>query len=77
MSKSRITAKKYTGDDAYSWAVFIDGRPLVTGLVKSEVPYYKRLAQKRLDARENNQPSLREQKYAEEVAAGQHDGCDS
>lgn len=40
----RITARKYQGDDAGSWAVFVDGRPLVTGLTKSEVPYYKKQA---------------------------------
>lgn len=38
----RITARKYQGDDSYSWAVFVDGRPRMTGLSKSEVPYYKK-----------------------------------
>ena len=38
----KITARKYMGDDAYSWAVFVDGRPAVTGLSKREVPYYKK-----------------------------------
>ena len=37
----RVTAGKYQGDDEGSWAVFIDGRPFVTGLTRSEVPYYK------------------------------------
>lgn len=41
---SRITARKYGGDDAYSWAVFIDGKPMVTGLSRREVPYYKKEA---------------------------------
>jgi hypothetical protein len=40
--KLRITAKKYGGDDAYSWAVFVKGRPRMEGLGKSEVAYYKR-----------------------------------
>ena len=41
----KITARKYEGDDSASWAVFVDGRPVVTGLTKREVPYYKRLAE--------------------------------
>lgn len=44
----RVSAKKYQGDDHYSWAVFIDGIPFVTGLSKSEVPYYKNMAIERL-----------------------------
>jgi hypothetical protein len=44
MTKPKITAKKFGGDDAYSWAVFIDGRPAFTGLTRSEVPYYKKIA---------------------------------
>lgn len=42
--KYRITAKKYGGDDSYSWAVFIKGQPFVTGLSRGEVDYYKRRA---------------------------------
>jgi hypothetical protein len=34
---------RYEGDDAYSWAVLLDGRPIVTGLTKPEVLYYRRL----------------------------------
>lgn len=41
-TKKRVTAKKHMGDDLYSWAVFFDGYPVVTGLSKREVPYYKR-----------------------------------
>jgi len=37
------------GNDAGSWAVFIDGRPMVTGLTRDEVPYYKKEAQAILD----------------------------
>lgn len=48
MAKPKITAKKFGGDDAYSWAVFIDGRPAYTGLARSQVPYYKQLAEKGL-----------------------------
>lgn len=46
MKKPKITAKKYQGDDAGSWAVFIDGVPFVTGLTNSEVPHYKKQALK-------------------------------
>lgn len=42
--KPKITARKYLGDDALSWAVFIDGVPFVTGLSRREVPYYKKQA---------------------------------
>jgi len=48
----RITARKYLGDDAGSWAVFVDGLPFVAGLTRPEVAYYKRQAQESLDARE-------------------------
>lgn len=41
---AKITARKWDGDDAYSWAVFIDGKPMVTGLSRREVPYYKKQA---------------------------------
>jgi len=40
--KRGITAKKYMGDDEYSWAIFVNNRPIMTGLTRSEVPYYKR-----------------------------------
>lgn len=46
--KRRISASKYQGDDHYSWAVFIDGLPFVTGLAKDEVSYYKQRAVDRL-----------------------------
>ena len=40
--KRKITTAKYMGDDAYSWAVFVDGRPAVTGLSRSEAAYHKK-----------------------------------
>lgn len=40
--QQKITARKYGGDDAYSWAVFKNGNPIVTGLSRGEVDYYKR-----------------------------------
>ena len=45
MVKAKITARKYLGDDKYSWAVFRDGRPVVTGLTRREVAYYKKLVE--------------------------------
>jgi hypothetical protein len=44
----RVTARKFSGDDQHSWAVFIDGRPFVTGLGRSEVPYYRAKAIKKV-----------------------------
>lgn len=49
-NERRITARKFMGDDRHSWAVFVDGRPIVTGLGKSEVAYYKRIQLDRLNA---------------------------
>lgn len=45
MAKPKVTAKKYMGDDAYSWAVFIDGRPAFTGLCRSQVAHYRKVAE--------------------------------
>jgi len=41
MAKPKIIAKKYQGDDCYSWAVFRDGDPFITGLSRSEAKYYR------------------------------------
>lgn len=49
--KLGITAKKYGGDDEYSWAVFLKGRPQMTGLSKSEVDYYKRQIANHLESK--------------------------
>lgn len=40
--RSKITVGKYNGNDAYSWAVFVDDRPAVTGLSRAEVPYHRK-----------------------------------
>lgn len=50
-AKARVTTRKYMGDDGASWAVFVDGKPFVTGLTKSEVPYYRRQAWQKIDPR--------------------------
>ena len=43
-AKVKVTAKKYNGDDAYSWAIFRSDSnyPVVAGLHKTEVQYYKK-----------------------------------
>lgn len=43
MSKQRVTIRKYMGDDLYSWAVFVDGRPTYTGLSRGSARYYRDL----------------------------------
>ncbi len=48
----RITSRKYMGDDAYSWAVFLDGRPAYTGLSKGQVRYYTALLKAQIDEAE-------------------------
>lgn len=45
MANPKITAKKFGGDDAYSWAVLVNGRPAFTGLTRSQVPYYRKKAE--------------------------------
>lgn len=49
-----ITARKYMGDDMYSWAVFVKGRPMMTGLSRGEVDYYKRSVLRQLIQIEQN-----------------------
>jgi hypothetical protein len=47
-AKPKVTARKWMGDDAGSWAVFLPGQsqPFVSGLTKPEVPYYKSQGEK-------------------------------
>lgn len=47
----KITARKFGGDDAYSWAVFADGQVVITGLTKSEVPYQKKFVKQLIENR--------------------------
>ena len=46
------TARKWNGDDAYSWAIFVKGQkePVVSGLSRAELPYHRKLIE------ENNRP---------------------
>jgi len=39
---ARVTTAKYGGNDRYSWAVFVDGRPAATGCSRSEATYHAR-----------------------------------
>ena len=49
MAKPKITAKKWGGDDAYSWAILVDGRPAVTGLARAQVAYFRKQVEQQLD----------------------------
>lgn len=45
----RIKVRKYMGDDIYSWAVFLDDRPVYTGLSKGQSNFYRDLVQDQID----------------------------
>jgi hypothetical protein len=49
--KPKITARKYEGDDAQSWAVFVDGRVFVSGLGHRDVAYHKKVAAELIEKR--------------------------
>jgi hypothetical protein len=36
---AKVIIRKHLGDDAYSWAVFVDGRPVLTGQSRREAQY--------------------------------------
>lgn len=38
-SQASFTYRKHLGDDRYSWAVFKDGVPIMTGLSRSEAQH--------------------------------------
>ena len=40
MKKSEYTVKRYEGDDIYSWAVFKNNKPILTGQSRREASYY-------------------------------------
>lgn len=42
MAKWKI--KKYEGDDLYSWALFRDGVPVITGMGRMEARHERRVA---------------------------------
>lgn len=44
MATPKVTTRKYNGDDAYSWAVFVNGQVVrdLTGLNRSQATFYKK-----------------------------------
>lgn len=36
---NKITIRKWNGDDAYSWAVFVNNRMILNGLSRREAQY--------------------------------------
>jgi len=46
--KKRIQVRKFGGDDLLSWAVFVDGLPVVTGLSRTEASYHRGIIEKLL-----------------------------
>lgn len=50
--RTRITTQKWGDDDAYSWAVLRNGRPIITGLSKTEAAYHKRKIAELFEERE-------------------------
>ena len=41
---TRVTIRKYLGDDAYSWAMFVNGRVTYTGLCRREAQWRRDVA---------------------------------
>lgn len=41
--KPVVRIAKWNGNDLYSWAVFVDGRPKWTGLSRREASYYAQI----------------------------------
>jgi hypothetical protein len=52
----KIIIKQYNGDDKYSWAIFRSDKkePCFTGLLKNEVPYYRKLTQEQINKEKVN-----------------------
>ena len=52
----KLIARKYDGDDEYSWAIFKKGsdEPVVSGISKKMIPYYKQQIQKQLEEKRRN-----------------------
>lgn len=47
----KISARKYEGDDKYSWAVFrsdFPHFPVYSGLTKPEIPHFKKLVEQKI-----------------------------
>lgn len=46
----RVSIRKYQGDDYYSWAVFVDGKVVVSGLSRDEARYHQRIIREQVGA---------------------------
>jgi len=55
MTKNKYTMKKYEGDDLYSWAVFKNGKPYLTGETRSSAAYYLKRFRKEEEERLKNE----------------------
>ena len=51
----KYTYKKYMGDDIYSWAVFEDGRVVVTGISRTEAKHTKERLEREQKTKSNKQ----------------------
>ena len=40
--EARVRIRKHGGDDAYSWALFVDRRPVMTGMDASEARWRRK-----------------------------------
>lgn len=56
-SKIKVTARKWNGDDEYSWAIFRSDQiePVVAGLHKREVPGHKKTIIELIKERNNDE----------------------
>ena len=54
MATPKVTTRKWGGDDAYSWAVFVEGqtKPVVSGLGREEARSHKGTVEKLLRERQ-------------------------
>lgn len=62
----RITARKYGGNDRHSWAVFVDGKPMFTGLGQAEIAHCKKLALRKI----KGEPKLAYEGFADSSRSG-------
>ena len=53
MPTPKITIKKHMGDDIYSWAVFRNGKPILTGLDRRSAQHYRDIEKKKHTTRKD------------------------
>jgi len=69
----RFTYRKYMGDDCYSYALFDNGRPILTGLSLIEARYYRDKHEREMKETEDSykaQKKRSEQKMFEYIVCG-------